>query len=93
MFWSFTKVEKYLSFPPLLKKSSPGEIIYLYLPMLETTVNSVLVLEEGQKHFPVYNVSKVMLNAETIYACLEPLALALIETIKKLKHYFSLTLW
>lgn len=45
------------------------------------------MLEEGQKHFPVYYMSKVLLDAETIYIPFEQLALSLIETVKKLKHW------
>lgn len=42
-----------------------------------------------RKHYMIYYVNKIFLDAETIYTLLEQLALSQIEIVKKLKHYFQ----
>lgn len=81
-------MKNYLLSPPLLKKLSFIETLYMYLSVSKTTISSVFVLEEVRKHFLVYYLSNVLLDAEPRYTRFEQLAQALIETIKKLKHYF-----
>lgn len=60
-----------------------------YLVVPNTAVSSVLDLEEDRKHYLIYYMNMVMLDAETRYTQLEQLALALIEIVKKLKLYFQ----
>lgn len=86
---AFQKLIEYLLSSPLLKKPNPIEIIYLNLSVSETTINSALVLEEGQKNFLVYHRSKVFLDTKTRYIRLGHFALALIEIVKNLKHYLQ----
>ena len=49
----------------------------------------MLVLEEESKQFPVYYVSKSLLDAETRYTQPEKLALALVTAARKLRPYFQ----
>ena len=51
-------------------------------------VSSVLVKEAGGVQVPVYYVSKRLLDVELRYPELERLALALITSTRKLRHYF-----
>ncbi|KAL5580487.1 hypothetical protein UlMin_012929 [Ulmus minor] len=58
-------LKKYVTLPPLLSKPKDGEQLYIYLAVSEGAVSAVLVREEGSKQFPVYYVSKSLLDAET----------------------------
>ncbi|XP_022855637.1 uncharacterized protein LOC111376864 [Olea europaea var. sylvestris] len=61
----------------------------MYLAVSETTISSVLVLEEDEKQLPIYYVSKALLDAETRYSQLEKLALSLVSAARKLRPYFQ----
>ena len=77
-------LKKYLASPPHLSKPKDGEQLFIYLAVSEGTVSAVLVREEQGKQFPVYYVSKSLLDAETHYTQLEKLALALVTATRKL---------
>ncbi len=57
--------------------------------MSDHAVSAVLVREVGQEQRPIFFVSKVMDEIELRYLPLEKEALALIQTAKKLPHYFQ----
>nr|XP_017250771.1 PREDICTED: uncharacterized protein LOC108221400 [Daucus carota subsp. sativus] len=82
-------LKKYLTTPPLLAKPIPGEELYLYLSVTEHAVSSVLVKQVDNTQFPVYYVSKSLIDTETRYTPLEKLVLALAMTSTKLRHYFE----
>ncbi|XP_010496968.1 PREDICTED: uncharacterized protein LOC104773993 [Camelina sativa] len=82
-------LKEYLTTPPVLSKAKDGEVLLLYLAVSEHAVSGVLVREEGSKQYPVYYVSKSLLEAETRYSHLEKLALALITAARKLRPYFQ----
>ena len=74
--------------PPVLAKPLAGERLFTYLAVSEHAVNSVLVKEAAGVQVLMYYVSKRLLDAESRYPELERLALALITSIKNLRHYF-----
>ena len=82
-------LKRYLTSPPLLSKPKDGEQLYIYLAVSEGAISAVLVREEDGKQFPVYYVSKSLLDAETRYTQLEKLALAFITAARKLRPYFQ----
>ncbi|KAL5547039.1 hypothetical protein UlMin_006726 [Ulmus minor] len=82
-------LKRYLTSPPLLSKPKDGEQLYIYLAVSEGAVSAVLVREEKGKQFPIYYVSKSLLDAETRYTQLEKLALALVTAARKLRPYFQ----
>ena len=82
-------LKKYLTSPPLFSKPKDGEQLYIYLAVSEGAVSAVLVREEESKQFPIYYVSKSLLNAETRYTQLEKLALTLVTAARKLRPYFQ----
>ncbi|KAL5565099.1 hypothetical protein UlMin_028263 [Ulmus minor] len=82
-------LKRYLTSPPLLSKPKDGEQLYIYLAVSEGAVSAVLVREEEGKQFPVYYMSKSLLDAETRYTQLEKLALALVTAARKLRPYFQ----
>ena len=65
------------------------EQLFIYLAVSEGTDSAVLIREEESKQFPVYYVSKSLLDADTCYTQLEKLALALVTTTRKLRPYFQ----
>ena len=77
-------LKTYLATPYLLSKPLDGETLLLYLAVSEHAVSAVLVREEGRKQYPIYYISKSLLDAETHYSHLEKLALALVTAARKL---------
>ena len=54
---AFENLKLYLSSPPLLSPSKPGEELYLYLAVSQAAVNATLVREEDGLQRPVYFIS------------------------------------
>ncbi|GKV29470.1 hypothetical protein SLEP1_g38397 [Rubroshorea leprosula] len=75
---AFDEQKSYLTSPPLLRKAIDGEILYLYLGILDEAINSVLVREKGKQQKPVYYTSSVLCGAELRYPIAEKAALAVI---------------
>ena len=44
---AFDDLKKYLSSPPLLSPSMPGEELYLYIAVSQAAINAALVRDEG----------------------------------------------
>ena len=86
---AFEDLKKYLSSPPLLSPSMPGEELYLYIAVSQAAVNAALVREEGGSQRPIYFISKAFRGAEERYPRMEKLAFALITAARKLKPYFQ----
>ena len=55
---AFEDLKKYLSSPPLLSPSKPGEELYLYIAVSQAAVSAALVKEEEGTQRPVYFVSR-----------------------------------
>ena len=86
---TFEDLKKYLSSPPLLSQSIPGEKLYLYIAVSQTAVSAALVRDEGGSQRPVYFISRAFRGAEERYPRMEKLAFALITAAQKLKPYFQ----
>ncbi|KAL2230216.1 UNVERIFIED_CONTAM: hypothetical protein Sindi_1616000 [Sesamum indicum] len=86
---AFQELKIYLRSPPLLANPREGDVLYLYLAVSDNAVSSVLIKEEGKVQNPVYYVSKMLQGAETRYAEIEKLALAVVVTAWKLRPYFQ----
>lgn len=52
-------------------------------------MSSVLVREKEEVRYPIYYISKAVLDAETRYPLLERWALALVVAARKLRPYFQ----
>ena len=85
---AFEDLKKYLSSPPLLSLSKPGEELYLYLAVSQTAVSTALVREEDGSQRPVYFIGRAFRGAEVRYPQMEKLAFALVTAARKLKPYF-----
>ncbi|XP_075665422.1 uncharacterized protein LOC142635092 [Castanea sativa] len=79
----------YLSSPPLLSPSKPGEELFLYLVVSPTTVSTALVREEDGVQKLVYYTSWALRGAEERYPPMEKLAFMLVTAAQKLKSYFQ----
>ena len=86
---AFLTHKEHLGCPPLLYKPIEGENLYLYLAIFEEVVRASLVREEEKVQWPVYYVSKRLLDVETRYPELEKRILALMVASKKLRPYFN----
>ena len=64
---AFENLKKYLSSPPLLTPSIPGEELYLYLAVLQAAVSAALVREEEGSQRLVYFISRAFRGAEERY--------------------------
>ena len=85
---AFRSLKEYLSKSSLLSKLVEGEPLYLYLVVTEYTISGALVREEDKVQWPVYYISKRLVDAETRYPEMEKLALALVIAMRKLRLYF-----
>ena len=54
---AFEELKAYLSSPPLLSPSQPGEELFLYLAVSPTAVNAALVREKERVQKPMYYAS------------------------------------
>jgi hypothetical protein len=86
---AFSQLKIYLTSPPLLSRTIPGEVLYLYLAVFPTAVSAALIREEDGIQKPVYFVSKALHGAEERYPQIEKLAFALIMASRKLRPYFQ----
>ena len=59
----FEALKKYMSEAPLLAKPKPGEVLYLYMAVSNTTLGAVLVREELKVQKPIYYVRKTLHGA------------------------------
>ena len=86
---AFDNLKAYLSSPPLLSPSKPGEELYLYLVVSQAAVSAALVREEDGSQRPVYFTSRALRGAEERYPQMEKLAFMLLLAALKLKPYFQ----
>ena len=86
---AFEDLKKYLSSPPLLSPSMPGEELYLYIAVSQAVVSAALVRDEGGSQRPIYFISRAFRGAEERYPRMEKLAFAFVTAARKLKPYFQ----
>ena len=82
-------MKSYLSTPPLLSPSQPGEEIFLYLAVSPAAVRAALIREEEKVQKPVYYANRALRGAEERYPPMEKLAFTLVTVARKLKPYFQ----
>ena len=82
-------MKAYLSAPPLLSPSQPGEELFLYLAVSPAAVSATLIREEEKVQKPIYYASRALRGAEERHPPMEKLAFALVTAARKLKLYFQ----
>ena len=85
---AFDDLKAYLSSPPLLSPSQPGEYLFLYLVVSLAAVSEALVKEEDRVQKPMYCTSRALRGAEERSLPMEKLAFTLVTATRKLKPYF-----
>ena len=85
---AFEELKAYLSFPPLLSPSQPGEKLFLYLAVSLAAISAASVREEDKVQKPIYYASREFCGAEERYPPMEKLAFTLVTAVRKLKSYF-----
>ena len=86
---AFEDLKTYLSSPPLLSPSQPGEELFLYLAISPAAVSAALIREEDKVQKPMYYTSQALRGAEERYPPMEKLTFALVTVACKLKPYFQ----
>ncbi|XP_030923207.1 uncharacterized protein LOC115950096 [Quercus lobata] len=75
---AFEELKAYLSSPPLLSPSQPGEELFLYLAVSLVAVSTALIREEDRVQKPVYYANRTLRGTEERYPPMEKLAFALV---------------
>ncbi|XP_022024773.1 uncharacterized protein LOC110924853 [Helianthus annuus] len=86
---AFNQMKQHLASLPDMAAPETGELISVYLSVAEEAISAVLTIERGKTQVPVYFFSKTLKLAETKYPPLEKLALALVQTTRRLRRYFQ----
>ncbi|XP_052207976.1 uncharacterized protein LOC127811830 [Diospyros lotus] len=74
---AFQQLKAYMGQAPLLSKPNDGEKLVVYLGVSEHALSAALVREEEGVQYPIYYVSKRLVDAETRYTLMEKLAYCL----------------
>ena len=82
-------MKAYLSTPPLLSPSQPGEELFLYLAVSPAADSVTLIKEEDKVQKPVYYANRALRGAKERYPPMEKLAFVLVTVARKLKPYFQ----
>lgn len=85
---AFEKLKLYLAELCLLTKPIPGEMLYLYLAVGESSLSVILLNEEDKLQKPIYYISKLIQEMELRYSEIEKVSLALMMTVCKPRPYF-----
>nr|KYP57086.1 Retrovirus-related Pol polyprotein from transposon 17.6 [Cajanus cajan] len=85
----FGELKQALTSPPILTKPQTDFPLLVYLSAFDNAVSAVLVQEKGNSQLPIYFVSRVLQGAEVHYQKIEKLALTIVITARKLRHYFQ----
>ncbi|KAJ0558612.1 putative nucleotidyltransferase, Ribonuclease H [Helianthus annuus] len=86
---AFNQMKQHLASLPDIAAPETGELISVYLSVAEEAISAVLTIERNTAQVPVYFFSKTLKLAETKYPPLEKLALALVQTARRLRRYFQ----
>ncbi|WZZ77688.1 hypothetical protein YC2023_098260 [Brassica napus] len=86
---AFNQLKHYLTTPPILAKPDIGDFLSLYTAVSSAAVSSVLIKEDRGEQRPVFYMSRRMTGPETRYLTLEKMALAVVESARKLRPYFQ----
>ncbi|VFQ79603.1 unnamed protein product [Cuscuta campestris] len=86
---AFEELKRYLASPPVLSKPEPGDVLTLYLEIVDCAISTVIVREENGAQHPVYYVSMTLRDAELRYSRLEKAMLVVFWTVKRSTPYFQ----
>jgi ribonuclease HI len=85
---AFENIKRYLLNPPTLAAPIKGRPLILYISAQESSLGALLAQHNDEgKEVACYYLSRTMAGAEKNYTGIEKLCLALIFSLKKLRHY------
>ena len=85
---AFEDLKAYLSYPPLLSPSKPGEELFLYLVVSPAAISAAVIREENKVQKHVHYTSQAFHGANERNLPIEKLTFALVTAARKLKPYF-----
>nr|XP_051211175.1 uncharacterized protein LOC127328628 [Lolium perenne] len=84
----FDDINRYLLSPPVLAAPVKGRPLILYIAAQPASIGALLAQHNDEgKEVACYYLSRTMVGAERNYSPIEKLCLALIFSLKKLRHY------
>ncbi|GJV35195.1 reverse transcriptase domain-containing protein [Tanacetum coccineum] len=83
---AFLEIKKLVSELPTFTTPKKGETLMMYLATTNEVVSAVLLTERNGRQMPIHYVSRSLQGAETNYAPMEKLALALVHAAKRLRR-------
>jgi hypothetical protein len=83
---AFKKIKEYMAKPPMLVPPQQDKPFYIYLPVGDTSIASVVVQVYDGKEKVVFYLNRRMLDMDTRYHEIEKLCLYLFFTCTKLRH-------
>ncbi|GKA16294.1 reverse transcriptase domain-containing protein [Tanacetum coccineum] len=86
---TFLEIKKLVSEFPTLTTPKKGETLMMYLAAMDEAVSAVLLTERDGRKMPIHYVSRSLQGAETNYAPIEKLTLALVHAARRLRRYFQ----
>ena len=86
---AFQQLKEYLSRPPIMSSPAADEVLYAYIVVAPHAMSLVLIRDDNNLQRPVYNVSKLLHEAEVRYLSLKKAILAMVHAMRKLPLYFQ----
>ncbi|KAI3829139.1 hypothetical protein L1987_03255 [Smallanthus sonchifolius] len=86
---AFQQLKLYLAKLPTLMAPEEKEKLTAYIATTDADVSAVLMVERKGVQTPIYYVSRVLTDPETMYSLLEKLTLALVHASRRLRRYFQ----
>jgi len=86
---AFVRLKGYFASPSVLGKPFPSIPLLLYFAITDQAISSIIVQDQEQVQRSIYFVSKVLQASEERYQAIEKVALAVVYTARRLRHYFQ----
>ncbi|GKB75586.1 reverse transcriptase domain-containing protein [Tanacetum coccineum] len=85
----FLEMNKLVSELPTLTTLKKCETLMMYLAAADEAVSAMLLTERDERQMPIHYVSRSLQGAETNYASMEKLTLALVHVAMRLRRYLQ----
>jgi len=86
---AFQQLKEQLSCPPILCRPIHGKPLKLYITVTDRAISAALMQDQEGDQKPIYFVSKTLRGAEARYQKIEKVALAVLFSTRRLRHYFQ----
>ncbi|XP_027936375.1 uncharacterized protein LOC114191403 [Vigna unguiculata] len=86
---AFQQLKEQLGCPPILCRPVIGKPLKLYVTVTDQAISAALMQDQEKEQRLIYFVSKTLRGAEARYQKIEKVALAVIFSTRRLRHYFQ----